>query len=132
MKNSIIINKEDIQEEARGELKRVLSPEEYEQVRQAMIIGLFKLARENIRKVVEHNETLKRYEIAEKIFPHYIVYQRNGNKSQPKFEKISVFNNEKDAKNFILNDFILPNNERRVVLVDKNNIKKEVYQFTAL
>jgi hypothetical protein len=129
MENEIIINEEFIQEEVETVIERKLSPDEITEVGEVIMEKLSWVVQESVHEVIDFNEMMERNKNADKTRPHYKVYHRNENAFQLVFEQVGVFKNEKDARQFINHDIITEFDEWRVVLVDQNNIEREVYKI---
>src|SRR3989339_1212719 len=102
--DNVIIDEEFIQREAENTLKRKLSPDECEEVREAILEDLFALIQDKIYEVIDFNEMLERNKDADKAFPYYKTYHRNENAYQPEFKVVGVFKSEEDAREFISHD----------------------------
>ena|SRR3989338_9237256 len=127
--DKIIIDEEFIQTEAENTLERKLTSNEYEQVFYAILEDLSCLIQDKIDDTIRFNEMLKRNKDASKTFPHYKTYHRNQNAFQREFKVVGIFNNEKDAREFINHDFITEFDEWRLVVVNNDNTEQDVYKI---
>lgn len=123
-----VISKEVIQSFALGSLERELSLKEYEDVFERIEMNVSDFIVEKIYEVVEFDEMIESNKDAEKVTPHYEVYYRNENACQREFKRLAVFKNQQDSQRFIRHDFMQPQDEWRVMLINKNQPPKEVYR----
>lgn len=126
----IIIDEEIIQQEAEQELERKLTPDELDQVWDAIYTenpALWQFIREKVCTVIEYNEMIIRNENVDKNLPYYKVYQKHQNSDKTDFKEVDVFKSKEDALCFI--DYGKDIwSECKITFVDKNNIEQEVYK----
>ena len=113
-----VIDEEALQEEAESYIERRLTPDEIEEVFEAINEEWPWFIQERIAGVIAFADMLERNKGAESDAVHFDAYHRNENAYQFEFTLRGSFKTEKDAKQYAHHDFITEFDEWKIMRVD--------------